>query len=332
MQTPYDEYVQSVHFKNPSGVRAECASCHIPPGIGHKLVKKAESLYELFNHFTGILDTEEKYEKQRARMAEKVWADMKASDSRECRSCHNQEGFVLAESKNPKEAERMKEGLAGGQTCIDCHKGVVHKMPDLKSGYKKLHEDLKQASVNLKIKTGAVYPIDMILCYDAKEGKKEGRVLAATRLAILEKKGKWLKVRVEGWRQDGVDGVIYELQGKRIFSVALDKVARKKPVVKSTMIDPDTEQTWHRVSYETWVISENMVEDLNSLWNYGTKMHSANCGTCHRAPPTDHFLANQWIGAMRDMKRYIRHLDKGQYRFLQKYLQLHSRDVTEKAH
>ncbi len=332
MKTPYEEYQKSVHYMNPSGVRAECAACHIPPGIGPMLVKKVEALYEVYSHFNGVLETQEKFDDQRERMAEKVWADMKKNDSRECRSCHNQDGFVLAEFKNSKEAERMKKGLDQNETCIDCHKGVVHKMPDLSQGYKKIYKKLKSASQNPKIKGKTVYPLHMVDCYNAKDGKKEGRVLAATRMTILKKKGKWLRVNIDGWRQEGVDGMIYELQGKRIFSVALAKDARNKPVVQSTIVDPDTEQTWHHVVYETWVKTTGMIEDLNRLWKYGEKLRTANCGTCHRPPRKDHFLANQWIGTMRDMKRYIKRLDKEQYRFLQKYLQLHGKDVVESAH
>lgn len=33
MQPVYEEYKQSVHFQNASGVRAECHDCHIPPDI-----------------------------------------------------------------------------------------------------------------------------------------------------------------------------------------------------------------------------------------------------------------------------------------------------------
>jgi len=332
MNTPYEEYKKSRHFMNTAGVRAECASCHVPQPIGPKLATKVKALKEIYGHLTGVLDTEEKYKKQRARMAENVWASMKANDSRECRSCHNQEGFVLEEFKKPKEAERMKKGLEENQTCIDCHKGIVHKMPDLSSGYKNIYAELKESSADPKIKSKAVYPLDMVLCYDARDGKKEGRVLAATKLNILDKKGKWLRVRVDGWRQDGVDGMIYELQGKRIFAVALDKSSRGKPVTKSTMVDEDTEQTWHQVSYETWVTTTSMVQDLDDLWNYGEKLRTASCGTCHRPIPKDHFLANQWIGIMKDMKRFLKKLDTDQYRFLQKYYQLHAKDVAEKPH
>ncbi|MBI3918064.1 MAG: NapC/NirT family cytochrome c [Betaproteobacteria bacterium] len=37
----------------------------------------------------GTIDTPEKFEKERKMMAENVWKEMKASDSHECRNCHN---------------------------------------------------------------------------------------------------------------------------------------------------------------------------------------------------------------------------------------------------
>ena len=326
MGIPHGDYLKSTHFNNPSGMRAECSSCHIPQKIGPKLVRKINAVKEVYAHFSGVLDTEKKFEDERARLAKRVWADMKANNSRECRFCHNQEAFVFAEFKKPKEAERMQKGLKENQTCIDCHKGRIHRMPNLAGGYKKLFEELAAASANPKISAESVYPLTMVLCYDGKEGEREGRVLAATRLTVLGKSGVWLKVRADGWQQDEVNALIYELQGKRIFAVALDKQAREKPKVLSTMVDDTTEQTWHQVSFETWVMTTNMVEHLEKIWDYGSEMHGASCGNCHSLPPADHFLANQWIGGLKDMKQYI-NLDKEEYQLLQKYLQLHAQDV-----
>ena len=241
MNLPYQEYIKSSHFNNSSGVRAECASCHIPQQFGPKFVRKATSAKELYVHLTGELDTKEKFEDQRTRLAKRIWADMKASDSRECRTCHNQQAFVFAQFKKPKEAQRMQKGLKENQTCIDCHKGKTHQMPNLASGYKKLYEELEAATANPKITTESVYPLTTVFCYSGKEGEREERVLAATRLTVVENSGSWLKVRADGWQQDGVDALIYELQGKRIFAVAFDKPARGKPKVHSTMTDHDTE-------------------------------------------------------------------------------------------
>ena len=289
-------------------------------------MRKIYAVKELYAHFSGVLDTEKKFKDERARLAKRVWADMEARDSRECRVCHNQEAFVFAEFKNPTKAERMQKGLKENQTCIDCHKGLTHQMPDLSGGFRKLYKELEVAAADPKISAEAVYPLTTVICYDGKEGEREGRILAATKLTVLEKDGSWLKVRSDGWRQDGVDALIYELQGKRIFAVALDKEAREKPKIHSTMTDDNTEQIWHEVSFETWVKTTNMIESLEKLWDYGSEMHGASCGSCHSLPPANHFLANQWIGGLKDMQRYI-NLEKEEYRFLQKYLQLHAQDV-----
>jgi trimethylamine-N-oxide reductase cytochrome c-type subunit TorC len=331
MDLPYQEYKKSKHFNNPSGVRAECFSCHIPQPIGPMLVRKAGAVKELYSHFSGVLGAEEKFKDERARMAKGIWADMKANDSRECRYCHNQQAFVFAEFKKPKESERMQKGLQEKQTCIDCHKGRIHQMPDLSGGFKRLYKELETAAADPKISTPSVYPLTTVLCYDGKEGEREGRVLAATRLTVLNKDGSWLKVRAEGWQQDGVNAIIYELQGKRIFAVALDKQAREKPKIDGTMTDDATEQIWHKVSFETWVMTQNMVGRLETLWDYGSEMHGAVCGSCHSITPAGHFLANQWIGGLKDMKQFI-NLETEEYYLLQKYLQMHAQDVEGESH
>ncbi len=332
MESPFAEYRASVHFKSATGVRAECSSCHIPQSIGLKLVAKVDALRHVYGHLMGSLDTDEKYEGARLRMAERVWSKMEANDSRECRVCHKEDAFSFESFRNHSEGQRMAQGLEEGDTCIDCHKGLGHTMPDRKTGYKKLLAELEAVSADPDIDADVIYPLQTVVSYTGREGEREARILAATPLIVLDNTGKWLRVRVEGWQQDNIDAMIYELQGKRIFAVALDKKARGKPFVHSTMLDPDTEQTWHQVSYETWVTNEHMVEDKAALWSYGAQLHGASCGSCHKAVPGGHFLANQWIGVMKDMKRNIRHLTKEQYRFLQKYLQLNAKDVQLSSH
>lgn len=70
-----------------------------------------------------------KFEDYRWNMATRVWAKMKASDSRECRNCHDFENMNLDIQDR---SARKKHGRATekGQTCIDCHKGIAHVEPD----------------------------------------------------------------------------------------------------------------------------------------------------------------------------------------------------------
>ncbi|MBK79984.1 MAG: Denitrification system component NirT [Gammaproteobacteria bacterium] len=128
----YPEYQRSAHYRNVKGVRAVCADCHVPAALGPKLVRKVQAtLKELPGHFLGVIDTREKFEARRSAMAMRVWAQMRASDSRECRGCHSYDAMALdmqersaAKKHSPEWRERF------GDTCIDCHFGVAHEVPD----------------------------------------------------------------------------------------------------------------------------------------------------------------------------------------------------------
>lgn len=126
----FEEYKQSPHYRNPSGVRAICADCHVARALVPKLIRKARATFiEVPSHFRGTLDTREKFEAKRLEMAEHVWAGMKANDSRECRECHNPAAMALQAQKQRARAQH-EDALKSGETCIDCHKGVAHKMPE----------------------------------------------------------------------------------------------------------------------------------------------------------------------------------------------------------
>jgi hypothetical protein len=62
-------------------------------------------------------------------MASLVWAEYKENDSRNCRTCHQLSPEVVAKQKEL--ARRThQQALDGKATCIDCHKGVAHKLPE----------------------------------------------------------------------------------------------------------------------------------------------------------------------------------------------------------
>lgn len=128
MQQNHAEYRQSPHYLNRSGAHAQCADCHVPKELGAKLVRKVMAVNDVVAEVRGVLDTEEKRAARRPILAERVWAYMGASQSRECRSCHSFESMDPARQGT---AARLKHAAAAqaGQTCIDCHRGVAHKLP-----------------------------------------------------------------------------------------------------------------------------------------------------------------------------------------------------------
>lgn len=124
----YREYSGSVHDANRSGVRATCPDCHVPRPWIHKIARKIKASNELYHHFLGSVDTPEKFEQKRIHLAKNVWKTMKETDSRECRNCHNFKSMDYTQQGSRAE-KRHQEAESQGATCIDCHKGIAHKLP-----------------------------------------------------------------------------------------------------------------------------------------------------------------------------------------------------------
>ena len=129
MQWVASEYRQSGHHVNRTGVAAACHDCHIPHTYPALLWYKAKAgAKDVFGEMRGVISTEEKFNKERARMAESVWAEYKTNNSANCRTCHV---FTADVVKKQKDFVRPmhEQALAGAATCIDCHKGIAHKAP-----------------------------------------------------------------------------------------------------------------------------------------------------------------------------------------------------------
>ena len=124
------EYEASSHFSNASGVRADCADCHLPHDNWFELVwTKAVVSLDIVPEMMGKLSTREKYEAQRATMAESVWRQFKADDSRFCRDCHEVDAMDVADQER-RAARQHARAAENGQTCIECHYGIVHNLPE----------------------------------------------------------------------------------------------------------------------------------------------------------------------------------------------------------
>jgi cytochrome c-type protein NapC len=124
----YQEYKETIHYTNRTGVRAICSDCHVPKDWGHKMLRKLQASQEVWSAITGYVDTPEKFETHRMEMATKEWNRMKASGSRECKNCHNFDAME-AKKQKPKAQKMHAQAKAEGKTCIDCHKGIAHLLP-----------------------------------------------------------------------------------------------------------------------------------------------------------------------------------------------------------
>jgi len=139
--TVYQELQKTVHWSNPSGVRAICSDCHVPRQWLAKVRRKVMATFnEVPLHLIGAVSTPESFEAARLDMARDVWASMRATDSRECRNCHRFESMAM--DRQLRAAQRKHERAAqGDETCIDCHQGIAHTLPD---GWEATYDSLTQ--------------------------------------------------------------------------------------------------------------------------------------------------------------------------------------------
>ena len=126
--TVYEEYKQTIHYSNRTGVRAVCSECHVPKDWAHKMARKVKASGEIWGKLAGTIDTPEKFEAKRLELATHEWDRMKKSDSRECRNCHSFDGMDTEKQKN-RASKMHKIAQSDNKTCIDCHKGIAHKKP-----------------------------------------------------------------------------------------------------------------------------------------------------------------------------------------------------------
>jgi cytochrome c-type protein NapC len=126
----YVEYQNTVHYSNRSGVRATCPDCHVPKEWVPKMIRKMQASNEVLHKILGSIDTPEKFNAKRLELAKHEWARMKKTDSRECRNCHNFESFDYG-VQGRRSANMHQTGLNEGKTCIDCHKGIAHRLPEV---------------------------------------------------------------------------------------------------------------------------------------------------------------------------------------------------------
>jgi len=94
------------------------------------MVRKLEVANDVYHTLVGSINPPEKFEAKRLQLAESFWQRMRDSDSRKCRSCHSFEYMDFHKQKQ-RAARKMQKVVNKhtGETCIDCHKGIAHKLP-----------------------------------------------------------------------------------------------------------------------------------------------------------------------------------------------------------
>ena len=127
----FAELKSTIHYTNRSGVRATCPDCHVPHEWTDKIARKMQASKEVWGKIFGTINTREKFLEKRLELALHEWERLKANDSLECRNCHNFQ-YMDFTQQSKRAADHHERFLASKEkTCIDCHKGIAHQLPDM---------------------------------------------------------------------------------------------------------------------------------------------------------------------------------------------------------
>ncbi|MPY22685.1 pentaheme c-type cytochrome TorC [Shewanella sp. YLB-07] len=332
---PYKELQETVHWSNHSGVRATCPDCHVPHNWSRKIARKIEASHDMWGWMLQTVNTPEKFEDKRLEMASREWKRFDRDNSLACKNCHNYDSMKW-EDMSKLAQKQMKRAAEIDQSCIDCHKGIAHKLPDM--GTSRAPELIAQVgSGERSLQTEQFYftALTKPLFYNDKTDVEAGTLNIATKVKVLETKGNRVKVRIDGWRKKiGAGRVIYYDFGLNILSAQLTKDAALEEGVMQVFEekeDPMTGLTWQRVEAKIWTEKDYLVTDLQPLWDYARSTYSTSCSVCHTQPDENHFDANSWPGMFQGMIAFV-NMDQDTQALVQKYLQEHSSTFDKSAH
>ncbi|MDR5902481.1 pentaheme c-type cytochrome TorC [Halomonas icarae] len=333
----YQELQSTVHWSNRTGVRAICSDCHVPHDWTAKIARKMQASKEVWGAIFGTIDTPEKFEAKRLELAQHEWARFKANGSLECRSCHDYNSMDWDRMSD--EARRfMKPAAERDQSCVDCHKGIAHKLPEQMGSEDPMLARLVREATSVSLDEGQQYysAKSVDLYTDPELTERAGVLQVATEVNIVETRGDSVKLEIPAWRKEkGFGRVLYADFGHNISSAVLDKeVAQNDSLIEvqeTNVVDEMTGLPWGNVNVALWAEKGVYLENREALWETAGQTYRDACSVCHTEPAPEHFDANTWPAMFSGMVGFT-NMSAGTQELVLKYLQMHSSDYVEGAH
>ncbi|WP_136679435.1 pentaheme c-type cytochrome TorC [Neptunomonas sp. XY-337] len=332
----YVELQDTVHWSNHSGVRATCPDCHVPHKWTDKIARKMQASKEVWGAMFGTISTREKFLEKRLELAQHEWQRFSANNSLECRNCHDYKSMNF-DLMSEKAKIQMRRAAERDQSCIDCHKGIAHQLPDMLGGASDAFAQLEQGASVSSFEVGKTYfsVRQLPLFEDDALQTDAGHLNPVTAVKVIEVHDEKLLVELSGWRKTkGFGRVINEDFGFNIVSGLLTKEAAQNDERMETFesqVDELTGLTWQRVNVRLWMKPNALAASTEPLWDYAKETYQSSCSVCHTQPDEDHFDANTWPGMFNGMLSFV-NLDGDTQALVLKYLQKHSSDFSDKSH
>lgn len=318
MQIPYEEYQGSVHFTNAKGIRAECADCHIPTDPIDYFITKIRASKDIYHEFvTKKIDDEDKYEEHRMAMAENVWKQLRTNDSATCRTCHDYDAMDTYE-QSAESAKMHQYGIENNQTCIDCHKGVAHFVPEPEMD-SEAFDNLMAMTAKTSHSAKFVYPISSIAM------GAYGSINPTVKLEVLSTQGSERKVKLDAFQMKGAEQVLYIGEGQRAIVATLTEAGQA--AVEHGEYKADEYGNEWRSSSITADIDAPVLDSQEPIWTYAKELDNVYCATCHAKIPASHFTVNAWGPVAKSMGDRT-DISVSDLELLTKFFQNHAKDVA----
>ncbi|MGF1888303.1 pentaheme c-type cytochrome TorC [Photobacterium profundum] len=332
----YEELQTTVHWSNNAGVRATCPDCHVPHNWTDKIARKMQASKEVFGAIFGTIDTREKFLAKRGELAQHEWERFASNGSLECKNCHQYESMKWEEMSTLAQSQ-MKQAAEKDQSCLDCHKGIAHNLPDNMDASGGMVSQLVSKSQNTSYTEGNNYfSVRYLPMYEDEALTQSGGELnPASEVKVVAVKGDAIQVEINGWRKTkGFGRVISEDFGMNIPTAALSKDAAKNDMLVQKFEEKEDDLTglpWQRVTVKLWMPKGSLVDNVDVIWSETRPAYTTNCSVCHTQPAENHFDANTWPGMFNGMLAFV-NLDRDSEALVLKYLQKHSSDFSDSGH
>ncbi|TMM46438.1 pentaheme c-type cytochrome TorC [Colwellia ponticola] len=332
---PYQELQATVHWSNNSGVRATCPDCHVPHSWGRKIARKMEASSDVWGWLFQTVNTSEKFEDKRLEMASREWARFERDDSLACKNCHNYNSMKW-ETMSKLAQKQMKSAAERDQSCVDCHKGIAHTLPEMGTARApQLIAEVGTGPSSFTNEQPYFSALTKPLYFSPTGDVQAGTLNVATKVTVLASEGDRVKVAIDGWRKKvGLGRVIYFDFGINMLTAQLSKEAAKTDGIINGFEEKEDTMTglkWQRVETELWTDAEYLITEQKPLWDYARTTFRTSCSVCHTQPDEAHFDANTWPGMFQGMIAFV-NMDDDTQALVQKYLQQHSSTFVKEAH
>ena len=164
--------------------------------------------------------------------------------------------------------------------------------------------------------------------YKEGEDKIIGRLLPTAEVEVLKSENKRVLLRIKGYKPKSSQSALYFAPNRRILNAGFSKNADIKFVNSKTFTEKETHQEWELASVELWSNDEDLVEDVNVLYQEANELFTQNCSICHTLHSAKEFNANQWASVIKSMKTRVG-FDTNTEHLVAQYLSKNAKDMPK---